>query len=107
MLRPQGELALPVGGTLHLDSLSYYARLSVVDDKSIPLLYIALTVALVGLTVAVATRQQIVLVTTVPEPDGVRLVARLRLWRNTTSTRSEIERELVESLGQADKGSTP
>jgi len=103
---PGENVALPGGGSLRLDSVGYYARLSVVDDWSIPLLYAGLVVAVVGLTIAVVARQQIVLVTVVKDLDGVTLVASVRLWRSASSSRGEIESELTKALGQVEKGST-
>jgi len=103
---PGENVALPGGGSLRLDSVGYYARLSVVDDWSIPFLYAGLVVAVVGLTIAVVARQQIVLVTAVKDLDGVTLVASVRLWHNAPSSRDEIEDELSKALGVAEKGRT-
>jgi ResB protein required for cytochrome c biosynthesis len=101
------QIALPdAGGSLRLDGVGYYARLQVVDDWSIPLLYAVLLVALAGLTLVVVARQQIVLVTVVEGPENVRLVARVRLWRNSSSSRSEIEAELARALCADEMGST-
>jgi cytochrome c biogenesis protein ResB len=103
----QGEdLALPVGGSLRLVGLTWYARLSVVDDASIPFLYVGLIVAMVGLTIVVVARQQIVLATVVEGEAGVKLVASVRLWRNSPTSRSEIENELSLALREADEEST-
>lgn len=98
VMREGEELALPTGGSLRLDSVGYYARLQIVDDGSIPLLYVGLVIAMIGLTVAVLARQQIVLVTAMETPEGVKLVAKVRLWRNASSSRSEIESELTRVL---------
>lgn len=106
VVSPGENVALPGGGRLRLDSVGYYARLSVVDDWSIPLLYAGLVVAVLGLTIAVVARQQIVLVTVVKDLDGVTLVASVRLWRSASSSRGEIESELTKALGQVEKGST-
>jgi cytochrome c biogenesis protein ResB len=96
-------LAVPGSTGLRVDNVLYYARLQVVDDWTIPLLYGGLVVALVGLSIATLARQQIVLATVVETPDGVRLVAKVRLWRNSSSSRSEMESELTAALGGADK----
>jgi len=95
-----------LGSRLRLDSVGYYARLSVVDDWSIPLLYAGLLAAMVGLTATAAVRQQIVLATVIEGPDGVKLAVKMRLWRNASSSRSEIENELTRALSGAEKGST-
>jgi hypothetical protein len=100
------ELALPRGGTLRLVGVDYYARLQIVDDASIPFLYAALLVAALGLGVATLSRQHIVLGAVVDTPDGPRLAVRMRLWRNVTSSRSEIESELRRALGGVEEGST-
>lgn len=99
-------VALPSGDDLRLDGLGYYARLSIVDDGSIPLLYAGLALAMLGLTLAVVVRQQIVLATVMETPEGVRLAVRVRLWRNSPSSRSEIESELTSALAGPEKGST-
>ena len=95
-----------LGSSLRLDSVGYYARLSVVDDWSIPLLYAGLLAAMVGLTATAAVRQQIVLATVIEGPAGVKLAVKVRLWRNASSSRSEIEAKLTHALGGAEKGST-
>ncbi len=105
VLRPGEGLELPVAGTLRLVGVDYYARLQLVDDASIPLLYTALVVAMLGLSVATIGRQQIVLGTVVDTPDGARLAVRVRLWRNVTTSRSEIEGELAKALGGPEKES--
>lgn len=101
-----GEMvALPAAGDLRLEGVGYYARLSVVDDWSIPLLYAGLVVAMFGLAIAVVARQQIVLATVVDGPDGPRLAVMMRLWRNAASSRTEIEDHLASALGGVEKGS--
>ena len=98
---PEGAtVALPTGDSLRLDGIGYYARLSLVDDGSIPLLYAALIVAVLGLTLAVAARQQIVMAVVIEEPAGTKLALKMRLWRNASSSRSEIESELALALGE-------
>jgi cytochrome c biogenesis protein ResB len=106
IVSPGEGVTLPSGDTLRLDSIGYYARLSVVDDWSIPLLYAGLVIAIIGLTIAVAARQQIVLATVIEGPDGAKLAATMRLWRNASSSRSEIERELGQALSRVEEGST-
>jgi hypothetical protein len=104
---PLGEhVTLPGAGNLVLEDVGYYARLSIVDDWSIPLLYVALIVAGIGLTTAVVARQQIVLATAIEGTDGVKLAVTLRLWRNHASSRSEIEAELARALGGTDEEET-
>lgn len=98
-MRVGDSINFPTGATLRLDGIGYYARLSVVDDWSIPLLYLALGVAMLGLTLAVVARQQIVAATVVDGPEGLVLAVRLRMWRNVASSRGEIESELSAALG--------
>ena len=106
VLSPGERLPLPVGGSLVLNGVGYYARLQVVDDWSTSILYAGLIVAVVGLTVATLVRQQIVLATVTDGPDGVRLAVKVRLWHNAPSSRDEIEDELSKALGVAEKGRT-
>jgi hypothetical protein len=103
LVRPADEIALPTGSKLRLDALGFYARLSVVDDPTIPLLYGALGVALVGLALVTVARQQLVLVTVVEGETGPALVAKLRLWRNVSTNREEIGRELAKALRAAEE----
>ncbi len=98
VMRPGEEMALPAGDTLRLDSIGFYARLNIVDDPTIPLLYAALAVAMMGLTLTVVARQQIVLATAIEGENGLRLVATLRLWRNVPTNRNEIESQLATAL---------
>lgn len=104
VLRPGEGLKLPGTGTLRLVDVRYYARLQLVDDPSIPFLYAGLTVAMIGLGIATLTQQQIVSATLIETPDGAKLAIRMRLWRNVTSSRGEIESELVKALGGVEKG---
>ena len=98
------SLTVPgANASLRLDGVGYYARLSVVDDWSIPLLYAGMVAAMIGLTFAAAARQQIVLATVIDGPDGVKLAMRVRLWRNSPSSRREIESELARALGAVEE----
>lgn len=106
VLRLGEEMTLPVAGALRLVDVGYYARLQLVDDASIPLLYAALIIAMLGLSIATLARQQIVAAAVVDMPDGTMLAVRIRLWRNATTSRSEIENELTKALGGVQKGST-
>jgi cytochrome c biogenesis protein ResB len=101
-----GEVALPTGDILRIGNIGYYARLQVVDDWTIPLLYAGLVVAMIGLTITVVARQQVLLATVVDGPDGAKLAVRVQLWRNASSSRGEIESELTRALGGAGTGST-
>ncbi len=85
IVSPGEEVALPVGDSLRVDSIGYYARLKVVDDWSTIPLYACLAVATIGLTIAFVTRQQIVLATVIDGPEGAKLAVRVRLWRNESS----------------------
>lgn len=82
LLAPGQELALPIGTSIRLEKIGVYSRLSLVDDWTIPFIYAAMVVAMIGLTATLAARQQLVLVTVVGEPGQLRVVARLRFWRN-------------------------
>jgi len=106
VLLPGEALDLPVGGTLRLLDVGYYARLQLVDDPSIPVLYTGVIVALIGLGVATLAQQQLVTAAVVQTEGARSLAVRLRLWRNVTTTRTEIESELAVALGGADDGET-
>lgn len=106
-LRPGDSLELPAGATVRLDELGYYARLQLVDDPSVPVLYLGLAVALLGLAVATLSKQHVVSGSIVDADGGRALAVRVRLWRNATSTRDEIESELVRALGNANEEETP
>ena len=106
LVSPGDGVALPSGDTLRIGGVGYYARLQVVDDWTIPLLYIGLVVAMIGLTITVVARQQILMATVIEGPDGVKLAVRVRLWRNASSSRGEIESELTQALGGAGTRST-
>lgn len=102
---PQGEaLVLPNGSSIRLVDVGYYSRLQLVDDPSIPFLYAAAVISILGLGVATLTRQMIVLAWVEDTPDGSRLAMRLRLWRNVTTSRDEIEAELRRALIAAEEG---
>jgi len=104
VIRPDEDLALPGGGSLRLLGIGWYSRLSVVDDPTIPYIYAAMLIAMLGLTMTVVLRQQLVLATVVDGPDGAVLALRLRLWRNVPTSRSEIEQELRTALSGTDDG---
>jgi hypothetical protein len=61
---------------------------------------------MVGLTITVVARQQIVSATVIETLDGAKLAVRMRLWRNASSSRSEIESQLTQALNGVEKGST-
>lgn len=106
ILRPGETMALPTGQTLKVADIVYYARLQLVDDPSIPLLYAGLAVATVGLGIAAFAKQQIVLATVLARPEGPVLALRLRLWRNASSSHNEIVGQLTRALGGAGKEGT-
>lgn len=95
-------VALPTGGQLLLLGVDYYARLQMVDDPSIPLLYLAGLISMIGLGVATLARQMVLKAWIVKDPDGTRLLVRMRLWRIHSTSRSEIEDELRRALGAAE-----
>lgn len=102
----QGEdVELPTGGSLRLIGIGYYARLSIVDDATVPFIYAAMVIAMIGLGSTVFFRQRMVVAAVVEGPDGAKLALRMRLWRNTSTNRSEIESALVQALGGDEKGS--
>lgn len=97
-VRPGETVALPVGGTLRLLDVGYYARLQLVDDPSIPVLYLVLALAVVGLGVTTLAEQMLLVASPVETAERIRLLARLRLWRTLSVSRAEIEAELRAGL---------
>jgi cytochrome c biogenesis protein ResB len=106
IVAPGQNVPLPTGGSLHLGYLGYSAQIVVVDDSSVPFLYVGLFVSLVGLAITVFSRQQIFLAVPMEGPDGVKIAVTVRMWRNASSSRSEIEAELARALGGPEQGST-
>jgi hypothetical protein len=100
VVQPGENLPLPLGGTLRVVHITWYARLSVVDDWTIPLMYAALAMAFIGLTITAVSRQQYVLATVIEASDGSTLVLAVRLWRNASTSRDRI----VEALAGAFAG---
>lgn len=102
VVEPGQSVQLPAGGVMELLGVDYYARLQLVDDPSVPLLYAGGVVALIGLGIATLARQMIL--TARVERDGgrSRLVVRMRLWRIHSTSRGEIEDELYQALGAAE-----
>ncbi|HZL07349.1 MAG TPA: hypothetical protein VFE45_18370, partial [Coriobacteriia bacterium] len=98
VIAPGEEITLPSGSTLRLDALDFYARLNVVDDPTVPLLYAAFAIAFIGLTLTVVARQQVVLATAHEGEHGPKLAVALRLWRNSPTNREEIQDALEEAL---------
>lgn len=92
-------LDLPGAGVIKVLGVGWHSRLSIVDDPTIPLLYAAMIIAMIGLAVVALARQRVVLATVVTGPDGSRLAMDVRLWRNVSTNRSEIETELAKALG--------
>lgn len=103
-LHPGEEIGLPSGEVLRLLDVGYYARLQLVNDPSSPFLYMGVIVAILGLGMATLSRQMIVTAWVVETPAEKRLVVRLRLWRNVTTNRDEIEAELTRALRTGPKG---
>ena len=95
---PGEAIPLPIGGALVVEDIGWYARLNVVHDQSIPLLYVAGLMALVGLTLTLVARQQSIMMTVVDGPEGPKLIAAVRIWRNGSTSRAEIEGELTKAL---------
>jgi len=99
VLRPGEEAALPLGGSLRLLGVDYYARLQIVDDPTITLLYIAGAIALAGLGIATLARQMIFTAGIRIEGEARIMAVRMRLWRIHTTSKTEIESELRRALG--------
>jgi cytochrome c biogenesis protein ResB len=102
VVKPGDEVPLPTGGSLRLVGVEWYARLSIVNDWTVPYMYAVLIVALIGLAIAVFGRQQYVVAAVVEGPEGPRLALSIRLWRNAATTRQSIVSALTEALGKPD-----
>ncbi|MBN2248309.1 MAG: hypothetical protein JW733_06380, partial [Coriobacteriia bacterium] len=76
--------------------------LQLVDDPSIPLLYAAGVIAMIGLGIATLARQTIITAQVERDGDQARLAVRMRLWRVHSTSRGEIEDELRRALGAAE-----
>lgn len=104
-VRSGEDVVVPGGGTFRLLGVGWYSRLSIVDDPTIPLIYAMMIIAMLGLTMTLVFRQQIVVATFLEGSDGPVLAVRLRLWRNVPTNRSEIEDGLARALRSGDKES--
>lgn len=101
----QGEgIELPGGYRLVLQNLTYYARLKIVDDGSVPLLYAWLVVAGIGLSIASLGRQQVIVVAVASDESGDRILGRVRVWRNSTTSCGELKNELGKALRRESTG---
>ena len=107
VIRPGEGVVLPGGEGLGLVGVGWYSRLSIVDDGTVPFIYAAMIVALIGLAISLLARQQMVAAAVVEGPDGGRrLVVSARLWRNASTTRRELESALTEALSEGRPGDT-
>jgi cytochrome c biogenesis protein ResB len=99
-LMPGQELTLPDGSKIRLLKVGYYARLSVVDDPTVPAVYISLVAGLVGLTIALLGTQRAVVLTLVRDDDGARIDVTARLWRNPGISSAQLKAALEESVAE-------
>lgn len=103
-LVPGGRVTLPTGEQLRLNGVDYYARLQLVDDPTIPLLYAAVAAAMLGLGVATFGRQLLIVARVVDAPSGRRLDVRADVRRTAAVGRDEIEVALTRALGPTETG---
>ena len=66
------------GTSLRFLGVNYYARLNVVDDWTVPLLYVALMLALVGVSGALLATQRAIVATVSPDEDGTKVAVVVR-----------------------------
>jgi cytochrome c biogenesis protein ResB len=92
------ELALPDGTKVRFLGVDYYARLSVVDDWTIPLLYAVLTIAVVSVGVALLATPRAVIVVVQENPAGVQVAVTFRNWRGVAFDADEIQTAIRERL---------
>ncbi|MHB1019869.1 MAG: hypothetical protein ACYC1R_06650, partial [Coriobacteriia bacterium] len=102
----KGERApLIGGGSVQLLDVGWYAHLAVVDDPSIPVVYAAMLLGMLGLTISLVSRQHLLTAAVIDGEDGSRVLAvSLRLWRNSSTDRAEVERVLTEALSTREEG---
>jgi cytochrome c biogenesis protein ResB len=98
-----GSLDLPDGSKLGLLGVGYYARLSVVHDPTVPAVYVALLVGLLGMCVALLARQRAVVVSVVEDASVTRIEVVARFWRNAGLTAAELKTALVDALRPFEK----
>jgi cytochrome c biogenesis protein ResB len=97
---PVGDAVdLPDGSRLRLVSVGYYARLSVVNDPTVPAVYLALLMGLIGMSVALFARQRAVIVRVSQSAGQATLEVTARLWRNAGMTAAELKSVLVDAAG--------
>lgn len=102
----KGESApLIGGGSVQLLDVGWYAHLALVDDPSIPVVYAAMLLGMLGLTISLVSRQQLFTAAVIDTADdGRALAVSLRLWRNSSTDRAEVERVLTEALSTREEG---
>jgi len=103
VIKPGEGVVLPGGEGLGLVGIRWYSRLSVVDDPTVPFVYGAMVVALIGLAVSLLARQQVLVGAVVDTANGRQMIVRARLWRNSPTTRRELENTLNAVLSGAHK----
>jgi hypothetical protein len=96
-------MLLPDGSQLRLLGVTYYARLSVVDDPTVPVIYFALILGLIAVSVALLARQRVVVVSFAEAADARLLDVTARLWRNAGVTSAEIKSAIEDSVADDDK----
>ena len=104
IVRKGESAALNGGGSVTLLDIGWYTHLALVDDPSIPAVYAAMVLALFGLTLSLASRQQLIAAAVNTGEDGRSLTVMTRLWRNVPTDRAEVERVLTEALGTTPEG---
>jgi cytochrome c biogenesis protein ResB len=94
-----GEIPLPNGLRLRLLDVGYYARLSIVDDPTIPLVYALLIIGMVAVSVSILGRQSLALVAMGTGESGkARLEVWFRDWRVNKLRLIQAEESVREAL---------
>ena len=93
------SMTLPDGATLRLDAIRYYARLSVVDDSSLPLVFAVMLVALGGLACSLLGSKYAVAIVAAEDDSGARLDVWYRDWRGGASGRIAFEALVRDAVG--------
>ncbi|MBI5232001.1 MAG: cytochrome c biogenesis protein ResB [Coriobacteriales bacterium] len=91
------SLELADGSTLRFDRLTYYARLSVVDDWSVPWLYALLAIGLLGLGVSILAGPRVALVESAQAGEGAEARVWISPWRGEIAFRDGLARSIADA----------
>jgi len=105
-LEPGRDVVLSSGLRVRYDGTRYYARLVVVDDWSIPYLYVAFAGACIATVFTLILPPRTVWVLAEESPER-RLLVRVRAGRSDPAFRGLVARRLAEAVGSGPDGEVP